>query len=133
MRYYFDQKAITEAAFVKFQPIEGHMPQIFKGKIATGDAFVSSHEKAAELYQKHHTLATEMEGAAVAQIAYQRGVRFLIIRSCSDNANNNASVDFRTFCKACRRKRHQIGFEDFGGVILVFHKTPITIRQSIGH
>ncbi|MBK9509338.1 MAG: 5'-methylthioadenosine/adenosylhomocysteine nucleosidase [Cytophagaceae bacterium] len=93
------KKAITEAAFVKFQPIEGHMPQIFKGKIATGDAFVSSHEKAAELYQKHHALATEMEGAAVAQIAYQRGVRFLIIRSCSDNANNNASVDFRTFVK----------------------------------
>jgi adenosylhomocysteine nucleosidase len=93
------KKAMTEATSVKFQSIEGHMPQIFKGKIATGDAFVSSHEKASELFDKFHALATEMEGAAVAQIAFQRGIKFLIIRSCSDNANNNASVDFRAFVK----------------------------------
>ena len=40
-----------------------------------------------------------MEGASLGQICYQRNIPFLIIRSCSDNANNSAHLDFQTFLK----------------------------------
>ena len=40
-----------------------------------------------------------MEGAAVAQICYQQKVSFLIIRSLSDSANDNAALDFVKYGK----------------------------------
>ena len=76
-----------------------HNPKIFIGKIATGDVFLSNSIKAKWLYNTFGALATEMEGAAIAQIAFQQKVPFIIIRSCSDNANNDAHLDFQIFMK----------------------------------
>jgi adenosylhomocysteine nucleosidase len=77
--------------------VDGRVPKIFSGNIATGDVFVSNSEKAKWLYEDFNALAAEMEGAALGQICYQRNIPFLVIRSCSDNANNQAHMDFRTF------------------------------------
>jgi len=38
-----------------------------------------------------------MEGAAVAQVCYQSGIPFVIIRSISDNADENADFDLEKF------------------------------------
>jgi adenosylhomocysteine nucleosidase len=38
-----------------------------------------------------------MEGAAVAQLCYQRGIGYLVIRSISDNADEGAVLDKQTF------------------------------------
>ena len=47
-------------------------------------------------------LAVEMEGAAVAQVCYEHGVRFGIARVISDTANHGAAVDFSKFLtEAC--------------------------------
>lgn len=81
----------------KFVPISGREPRVFTGVIATGDVFVSSDEKARWLYEEFEALATEMEGAAVAHICRTLGIPFVIIRSCSDNANNHARVNFNQF------------------------------------
>ncbi|TDQ13675.1 adenosylhomocysteine nucleosidase [Algoriphagus boseongensis] len=80
-----------------FLPISGREPRVFSGVIATGDLFVSSDEKAKWLYEEFGALATEMEGAAIGHICRTLGVPFVIIRSCSDNANNHARVNFNQF------------------------------------
>ena len=49
--------------------------------------------------KKMNAEATEMEGAAVAQTCWQQKVPFLVIRSLSDDAGNNASGDVATFYK----------------------------------
>jgi adenosylhomocysteine nucleosidase len=45
-------------------------------------------------------LAVEMEGAAVAQVCFELGIPFGVIRTISDNANENAATDFMRFVKS---------------------------------
>ncbi|MFN5337291.1 MAG: 5'-methylthioadenosine/adenosylhomocysteine nucleosidase [Bacteroidota bacterium] len=93
------QKAQGAAAQVSFLSISSRAPRIFSGVIATGDVFVSDQATAQQLYQDHAALATEMEGAAVAHLCRSLGVPFVVIRSCSDNANQNARVSFNQFIR----------------------------------
>ncbi|GAB2478302.1 5'-methylthioadenosine/adenosylhomocysteine nucleosidase [Algoriphagus taiwanensis] len=91
------QKAKNAAEQADLEAISGRKPRVFQGVIATGDVFVSSDQKARELYEEFGALATEMEGAAIAHICRTLDIPFVIIRSCSDNANNHARVIFNAF------------------------------------
>ncbi|MGJ8685823.1 MAG: 5'-methylthioadenosine/S-adenosylhomocysteine nucleosidase, partial [Nonlabens sp.] len=84
---------------IKLKPLNNRIPSFFIGTIATGDTFVSDPIKAKELYTNFNALATEMEGAAVAQICTMLQVPFIVIRSCSDNANTAAHSDYFKFVK----------------------------------
>ncbi|WP_456376216.1 5'-methylthioadenosine/adenosylhomocysteine nucleosidase [Lutibacter sp.] len=76
-------------------------PKIIHGDIASGDQFISSIEKIKQLNANLPTaVCVEMEGAAVAQICYEYSVPFSIIRIISDNANNNATIDFPKFANS---------------------------------
>lgn len=90
-------KAIKAAERMDFLTISSRKPKIFSGVIVTGDVFVSNKETAESLHLDHQALATEMEGAAVAHLCRSLGVPFLVIRSCSDNANHQARVNFNQF------------------------------------
>lgn len=92
-------QAKVKAAEVEFVKVNDRSPKVFTGRIATGDVFLSNAEKAKWLYESFDALACEMEGAAVGQVCYQRKIPFLVIRSCSDNANNQAHLDFNIFMK----------------------------------
>lgn len=78
-------------------------PKIITGTIVTGDVFVSSEKATQELQKQMHAEATEMEGAAVAQVSYQQHVPFLVIRSMSDNASSTAHTDIETFYQIAAR------------------------------
>jgi adenosylhomocysteine nucleosidase len=73
------------------------IPQVVTGVIVTGDAFVASPAKKDLLRDEFKADATEMEGAAVAQICWQRRVPCLILRSLSDSAGAKAPEDERRF------------------------------------
>jgi adenosylhomocysteine nucleosidase len=73
------------------------IPKIITGVIVTGDSFIASTEKCAELRKKLEADAVEMEGAAVAQICYQRRIDHLVIRSISDSADEGAVTDKQMF------------------------------------
>jgi adenosylhomocysteine nucleosidase len=72
-------------------------PKIIEGVVVTGDAFIASEDKCAELRKRLEADAVEMEGAAVAQICYQRQIPCLVIRSISDNADEGAVLDKQMF------------------------------------
>jgi len=74
-----------------------HSPKIIKGNIVTGDVFVASSTATIDLYQKMNASATEMEGASVGQVCWQQEVPFIVIRSMSDRAGNNASAEVKNF------------------------------------
>ena len=93
--------AAADAANVKWETLlttQGHRtPRIVRGVIVTGDVFVASPAKSAELRTKFKADAVEMEGGAVIQVCAQQNVPCLIIRSLSDRADAAAEIDFEKF------------------------------------
>jgi len=74
-----------------------YFPRVIIGRVTTGDQFIASEEKRAWIEKMFRADCVEMEGAAVAQVCVINNVPFVIIRSLSDLANENADIDFETF------------------------------------
>ena len=74
-----------------------HPEHVRKGRIASGDQFISSPEQKARIVADTGALCAEMEGTAIAQAAYRNGIPFVIIRAISDKADNSAQMDYPTF------------------------------------
>jgi len=73
---------------------------LHRGLIGSGDQFIHQRSRVAALKDAlPPLLALEMEGAAVAQVCFELGVPFAVVRTISDNANEDAAVDFLRFVK----------------------------------
>ncbi len=70
---------------------------VFAGRVASGDCFVSSREKKAEIASRFDAWCCEMEGAAIAQVAYLNEIPWLIIRAISDRADGTAASEYEAF------------------------------------
>lgn len=70
---------------------------VFQGRVVSGDQFISDKAKKDWLIENFAGYCTEMEGAAIAHVAYLNQIPFLIIRAISDKADDSASVDYPTF------------------------------------
>jgi len=68
-----------------------------QGIIVSGDEFISSKERILLLEAEFNASACEMEGAAVAQVAYLNDLPFTVIRAISDNAATGATMDYEKF------------------------------------
>ena len=69
------------------------------GIIASGDQFINDAAKKEYIRCTFNAIACEMEGAAVAQVAYVNKVPFCVIRAISDKADGSSHVDFMSFLK----------------------------------
>lgn len=92
------EKAAADLKLARVKTSNGErIPRIVTGVIVTGNMFVASPTKSAELRKDFQADATEMEGAAVAQICWQQRVPCLVLRSLSDDAGAKAEEDVRRF------------------------------------
>lgn len=71
----------------------------FKGRVLSGDQFISDSAKKDYLVENFKGLCCEMEGAAMAHTAYLNGVECLILRAISDKADGSAHMDYGEFSK----------------------------------
>ena len=95
------EAAAKDAAMEKVPTTQGErLPRIIRGVIVTGDVFVASSIKTAELRKMFNADAVEMEGAAVAQVCWKQKVPCLIIRCICDKADASANADFELFLKS---------------------------------
>jgi len=69
------------------------------GRVATGDQFVNSKALKEKIIETTGAKCTEMEGGAIAQVAYVNQVPFVILRAISDKADDSADMDYPTFEK----------------------------------
>ncbi|OUS16028.1 nucleosidase [Rhodospirillales bacterium 47_12_T64] len=86
-------------------------PVITSGTILTGDQFIGCTVARDQLHKGLSGLAVEMEGAAIAQVADRYQVPFIIIRSLSDLAGEESTMDFIKFLE-----------ETAGGAALVLRR-----------
>jgi adenosylhomocysteine nucleosidase len=70
---------------------------VFKGRIASGDQFVAGGELEEKIRSNFEPYAVEMEGAAIAHVAYLNEVPYVIIRAISDNADGEAELSYPEF------------------------------------
>ncbi|MCH1959956.1 MULTISPECIES: 5'-methylthioadenosine/adenosylhomocysteine nucleosidase [Romboutsia] len=71
---------------------------IVDGMVATGDQFVAGGDIAKKIKDNFKDVeAVEMEGAAMAQVAYLNDIPFVILRSISDKANGEADLSYEEF------------------------------------
>ncbi len=67
------------------------------GRIASGDKFIASGEDKARIIADFSADACEMEGCAIAQVAFVNGTPFAVVRAISDSADGEATMDYPTF------------------------------------
>ncbi len=71
--------------------------QVRRGRINSGDQFISDNQVKERIIREFGGDAVEMEGASIGHTAYVNGVPFLIIRAISDKADGSAQMDYPTF------------------------------------
>lgn len=90
-----DETLIERALSAAAKEIIDH--KVMKGRIVSGDQFVSSMERKDFLLEHFDAFTTEMEGAAIAHVAAINQVPFVIIRAMSDKADGSAHVSYDEF------------------------------------
>lgn len=78
------------------------------GTIASGDQFMSDTEKKHLIRDRFNAIACEMEGAAVAHVAYVNNVPFAVLRAISDSASGDAQMEYPKFVAMASERSHKI-------------------------
>lgn len=78
------------------------------GTIASGDQFMSDTEKKCVIRDRFDAIACEMEGAAVAHVAYVNNVPFAVLRAISDSASGDAQMEYPKFVAMASERSHKI-------------------------
>lgn len=98
------EKTITAAKKTGLTPV--------KGLIVTSDSFIASQAQTDLILSNFpDALASEMEGAAIAQVCHQFDVPFVIIRAMSDVADEEAGVSFDEFIIEAGKKSAEMVLE----------------------
>ena len=71
--------------------------RVSAGCIASGDQFIAAKEDKERIVSEFSAAVCEMEGAAVAQVAYVNETDVCVIRAISDSADGDATMDYPTF------------------------------------
>lgn len=70
------------------------------GTIISGDKFINNKSEKERLREEYNADCVEMEGAAIAHIASKNNIPFIVIRTLSDDADENSqSIDISQFCE----------------------------------
>jgi len=105
--YYSPDQRLFDAAVKSAEKIKGI--QVAEGLIASGDSFMNDPERVEFIRSKLPDLyAAEMEAAAIAQVAYQFEVPFVIIRSLSDIAGKDSNISFDEFLETAAKNSAEL-------------------------
>lgn len=92
-----DERLIDAAYKSSLEQAKGENFKIVKGRVATGDIFISSQELKNELQNDFKAYCGEMEGGAIAHACTLNDIPFVIIRAMSDKADGSADITYDEF------------------------------------
>lgn len=67
------------------------------GTVASGDKFIAEEREKKAIVSEFSADVCEMEGAAIAQVAYVNNTPFAVVRAISDSADEGSSMDYMEF------------------------------------
>lgn len=82
---------------VELTPVLDRVPSVTVGTILTGDQFLHDAGARDRLFAELGAQAIEMEGAALAQFASRVDCDHIVIRSVSDLAGEESTIDFERY------------------------------------
>ena len=71
--------------------------QVLKGALISGDRFIEDIEQKKGFLEKHQAVCVEMEGAAVAHVAFVHAVPFGVLRIISDSVEGDGLMEYYRF------------------------------------
>lgn len=78
------------------------------GRIISGESFIEDSETKRNLIENYSAHCVEMEGSAIEHVCYLNKVPFVVIRTISDNADDNATISYREFEKIAANRSAEI-------------------------
>ncbi|HHV26827.1 5'-methylthioadenosine/adenosylhomocysteine nucleosidase [Anaerosalibacter bizertensis] len=69
------------------------------GRIVSGESFISNSEMKKSIIEEYSPYCVEMEGAAIGHVSYINNIPFVVIRCISDNADDEADINYNDFEK----------------------------------
>ena len=89
-----DEKMIKAAENAFAQSESAKKYKLIRGRIASGDQFISYAEQKEHIEEICSPACVEMEGAAVAHACFLNQIPFVILRCISDNADDSYEVTY---------------------------------------
>ncbi|MEE0885598.1 MAG: 5'-methylthioadenosine/adenosylhomocysteine nucleosidase [Treponema sp.] len=89
-----DEKMIAAAEKAFAQSESAKKYKLIRGRIASGDQFISYAEQKEHIEEICSPACVEMEGAAIAHACFLNQVPFVILRCISDNADDSYEVTY---------------------------------------
>ncbi len=83
------KEVLEKAALLSYRAIAG--------TIASGDQFIAKKEQKEKIISDFGAIACEMEGAAIAQVAFVNQIPFVVIRTVSDSFAGKNEMDYALF------------------------------------
>ncbi|MFL5729525.1 MAG: 5'-methylthioadenosine/adenosylhomocysteine nucleosidase [Cytophagaceae bacterium] len=75
-----------------------HQPRVYTGQICCGDQFIRLKSQLQKIHEElPDALCVEMECGAVGQICYEYNIPYVVVRTISDSADEEAHVDFSQY------------------------------------
>ncbi len=85
--------------------------KVFRGRIVSGDDFVASADKIQKLRTLFDAYAVDMESAPVAHVCNKNNIPCCIIRSISDNADDEAGETYSGFFEEAAKNSAKLVIE----------------------
>lgn len=80
----------------------------FRGRIVSGEAFISSNEVKNAIQNKFNPYAVDMETSAIGHCCYLNDIPFVSVRCISDNADDDGAMSFEEFEKIAAKRVAEI-------------------------
>lgn len=88
-----------------------HEIKPFKGRIVSGETFISNNEVKKAIQEKFNPYAVDMETSAIGHCCYLNDVPFVSVRCISDNADDESEMSFEEFEKTAAKRVADIVIE----------------------
>ncbi len=89
-----DEKMIKAAEEAFAQSESAKKYKLIRGRVASGDQFISYAEQKERIEEICSPACVEMEGAAIAHACFLNKIPFVILRCISDNADDSYEVNY---------------------------------------